>query len=62
MSTAWYLARRLSLLVVSLITSSIFVFLLLRLLPGDLAQAKLGIYGTPEALEQLRAEYGLDRS
>jgi peptide/nickel transport system permease protein len=38
------------------------VFLLLRLLPGDLAQAKLGIYGTPEALEQLRAEYGLDRS
>ncbi|MEY4400992.1 MAG: ABC-type dipeptide/oligopeptide/nickel transport system, permease component [Actinomycetota bacterium] len=34
----------------------------MRLLPGDLAQAKLGIYGTPEALEQLRAEYGLDRS
>lgn len=62
MSTAWYVARRLSLLVVSLITSSIFVFLLLRLLPGDLAQAKLGIYGTPEALEQLRAEFGLDRS
>ncbi|MFM7665990.1 MAG: ABC transporter permease [Actinomycetota bacterium] len=62
MTTAWYVLRRLALLLVSLITSSTFVFLLLRLLPGDLAQAKLGIYGTPEALAQLRAEYGLDQS
>jgi len=62
MTTAWYVVRRLALLVVSLIASSALVFLLLRLLPGDLAQAKLGIYGTPEALAQLRAEYGLDKS
>ena len=47
--------RRLALLVMSLVVSSALVFLLLRLLPGDIAQAKLGIYGTPEALEQLRA-------
>jgi len=62
MTTAWYVVRRLALLAVSLIASSALVFLLLRLLPGDLAQAKLGIYGTPEALAQLRAEYGLDKS
>ena len=62
MSTISYLVRRLALLLMSLIFSSAFVFLLLRLLPGDIAQAKLGIYGTPEALEQLRAEYGLDKS
>ncbi|MFM8506829.1 MAG: ABC transporter permease, partial [Actinomycetota bacterium] len=62
MTTAWYVLRRLALLIVSLIASSALVFLLLRLLPGDLAQAKLGIYGTPEALAQLRAEYGLDQS
>ena len=54
--------RRLALLVMSLVVSSALVFLLLRLLPGDIAQAKLGIYGTPEALEQLRAEYNLDKS
>lgn len=49
-------------LVGSLVASSVLVFLLLRLLPGDLAQAKLGIYGTPEALAELRREFGLDRS
>ena len=62
MTTAWYVLRRFALLIVSLIVSSALVFLLLRLLPGDLAQAKLGIYGTPEDLTQLRTEYGLDKS
>ncbi|MFM8002089.1 MAG: ABC transporter permease [Actinomycetota bacterium] len=61
MATAFYLMRRLALLVASLIASSALVFFLLRLLPGDLAQARLGIYGTPEALNQLREDYGLDR-
>lgn len=58
----FYVVRRLLLLIVSLVASTALVFMLLRLLPGDLAQAKLGIYGTPEALEQLRADYGLDKS
>ncbi len=62
MSTAWYLLRRFALLAISLVVSTAIVFFLLRLLPGDIAQAKLGIYGTPEALEQLRAEYDLDKS
>jgi peptide/nickel transport system permease protein len=62
LSTAWYVLRRLALLAMSLVVSSALVFLLLRLLPGDIAQAKLGIYGTPEALEQLRAQYDLDKS
>ena len=37
------------------------VFLLLRLLPGDLAIAKLGIDATPESIIALQQEFGLDR-
>ncbi len=55
-------ARRLSLFISSLVVSSGIVFALLRLLPGDLAQAKLGIQATPESLAILRHEMGLDRS
>ncbi|GAA2178946.1 ABC transporter permease [Brooklawnia cerclae] len=39
----------------------VVVFLLLDALPGDAASARLGQYATPEALTQLRAQYGLDR-
>ena len=53
--------RRIAILVGSLVVSSILVFLLLRLLPGDIAQAKLGIDGSPEAVEALREQYGLNR-
>ncbi len=55
-------ARRLLLFVSSLVVSSALVFSLLRLLPGDLAQAKLGIQATPEALANLRHQMGLDKS
>ncbi|WP_084634967.1 ABC transporter permease [Propionicicella superfundia] len=39
----------------------VVVFLVLDLLPGDAASARLGQNATPEALAQLRAQYGLDR-
>lgn len=61
MNTLWYVIRRIAILIGSLVVSSILVFLLLRLLPGDIAQAKLGIDGSPEAVEALREQYGLNR-
>jgi peptide/nickel transport system permease protein len=41
---------------------SITVFSVLFVLPGDPAQIILGIHATPEALANLRAELGLDKS
>jgi len=38
------------------------VFFLLRTLPGDLASLKLGVDANPEALTQVRQEFGLDQS
>jgi len=38
------------------------VFFLLRTLPGDLASLKLGVDANPEALMQVRQEFGLDQS
>ncbi|MEN9649012.1 MAG: hypothetical protein RLZ17_1053 [Actinomycetota bacterium] len=55
-----YIVRRFTLFVGSLVAASALVFLLLRILPGDLAQAKLGIDASPDALTQTRSEFGLD--
>jgi peptide/nickel transport system permease protein len=52
--------RRLVVSTLGIIGSTFLVFVLLRVLPGDLATAKLGIDATPEALQRLRSEYGLD--
>lgn len=46
---------------VSLFLTSVTVFFLLRVLPGDPALVRLGIHATPEALAQLRAELGTDQ-
>ena len=61
MSYSRYILRRLVLSLISLIVASALIFGLLRLLPGDIAQTRLGIGATPEAVEQLRRELGLDR-
>lgn len=53
--------RRFAVSVGSLVVASALIFLLLRLLPGDLAETKLGTGATPEAVEQVRTELGLDR-
>jgi ABC-type dipeptide/oligopeptide/nickel transport system permease component len=56
-----YLTRRvLSLIPVVVVVVSI-VFFAMRLAPGDPAEAILGLYATPRAIETLRKELGLDQ-
>lgn len=57
----WLLARRFGWFVVALWVASMVVFALLNLLPGDLAGVILGPNATPEAIEAMRAQLGLDR-
>lgn len=40
---------------------SIFIFLMMRVVPGDVAQTILGTDATPEALETLREQFGLNK-
>jgi peptide/nickel transport system permease protein len=54
------IARRLLQLVVVLLLSTLFAFALLRLFPGDAADAVLP-YGTPAQKAQFRADNGLDK-
>ena len=56
-----FLLRRLGLLVVAFFVTSVVVFLLLRLLPGDLARVVGGTEAPPERIEAIREELGLDR-
>ena len=58
---AVYIVRRLVLLIVACFVTTIIVFLLLRLLPGDLALVVGGTEATPERIEVIRQELGLDR-
>jgi peptide/nickel transport system permease protein len=54
-------ARRLLVAIGGVIASSVLVFVMLRVLPGDIATTRLGVEATPDALAELRGEYGLDR-
>lgn len=56
-----YVLRRLFGLVPVLFGISLLVFLFLKLIPGDPAQAILGERGSPEQLEALREKLGLNR-
>jgi len=56
-----YVLRRVGLLVPTLLGLSILTFALIHLVPGDPAQVMLGERATPEAVERLRGELGLDR-
>ncbi|MBL7498485.1 ABC transporter permease [Frankia sp. CNm7] len=58
---ALILLRRFGLLALSLLVASVLVFLLLRLLPGDVAQVIAGTRATPEQVERIRHELGVDR-
>ena len=55
-----YIAQRLLLLLPVLFGTSIVIFLLLRLIPGDPAAVILGLRATPERLAIVRDELGLD--
>ena len=56
-----YLIRRLAFLVVSLVVAMIAIFVLLRLLPGDPANALLSVNATPEQIAAARAQVGSDQ-
>ncbi|MDZ4764742.1 MAG: ABC transporter permease [Chloroflexota bacterium] len=55
-----YLARRLVLMALTLLLTSILIFALTQLLPGDVARLILGREARPEALENLRIQLGLN--
>lgn len=57
-----YVAHRLAVSIVVLIGLAIGSFLMIHLIPGDPARIQLGVHATPEAVEVLRHQWGLDRS
>jgi peptide/nickel transport system permease protein len=58
---ARFVVRRLLLLVPILIGLSILVFAWIHALPGSPAESLLGEHATPQAVEQIRHQYGLDK-
>jgi peptide/nickel transport system permease protein len=56
-----YLIRRIAMLFPTLLGISIAVFLMVQMVPGDPALVMLGERATPESLEILRSELGLDQ-
>ena len=54
-----YVGRRLLLLALTLLVTSVIVFALTQLLPGDVARLILGREARPEAIESLREQLGL---
>ncbi len=61
MPIAKFIGRRLVLGVVTLFVVSVLIFVLTNAMRGDTASIVLGREATPEALQQLRTEFGLDR-
>jgi peptide/nickel transport system permease protein len=57
-----FVVRRLMLLVPILLGVSILVFAWIRALPGSPAESLLGERASPQAVAQLRHQYGLDKS
>lgn len=56
-----YIVKRLLLMIPVILGISLLVFSMLELSPGDPAQIILGMKATPEALENLREQMGLNR-
>ncbi|THV09800.1 ABC transporter permease [Rhizobium rhizophilum] len=56
-----YILKRLIAVVPVLFGLSIIVFLVMALIPGDSATAILGAYATPENVERINRELGLDK-
>jgi peptide/nickel transport system permease protein len=54
--------RRVGTALLTVVLASLFVFLAVQLLPGDVAQQLLGQDATPEAVAALRESLGLDRN
>ncbi|MDR0435912.1 MAG: ABC transporter permease [Propionibacteriaceae bacterium] len=62
MSKGRTLAGRLGAFAASLLVASLAVFLVVNALPGDVAGTILGSNATPQAVEELREQLGLDRA
>ncbi len=56
-----YVIRRIGVFLFSAFVASVLVFVVMSILPGDPARVMLGTQATPESVESLRAELGLDR-
>lgn len=56
-----YIAKRLLAVVPVLFGLSVIVFLVMALIPGDTATAILGAYATPENVERINRDLGLDK-
>ncbi|PVA07390.1 ABC transporter permease [Thalassorhabdomicrobium marinisediminis] len=56
-----YITRRLFILLLSLFVAAIVLFVLLRLLPGDPANALVGVGATPEQIAAAREQLGSDQ-
>src|ERR1700744_4971177 len=57
-----YLVKRLMVSIVVLLGIALGTFLMIHLIPGDPAKIQLGVHATPEAVAQLRHQWGLDKS
>jgi peptide/nickel transport system permease protein len=62
MTLLLYIGRRLLFVLPQLVGILFVSFLMVKLIPGDPAVLMLGPFATPDSLEKLRAELGLDRS
>ncbi len=56
-----YAVRKFAIMIVTILLVSLLVFLAFSVIPGDPATQMLGIKATPQALEALREELGLNR-
>ncbi|HEU4987977.1 MAG TPA: ABC transporter permease [Rhizobiaceae bacterium] len=56
-----YLLKRLAIALATLIVASVVVFAVLEILPGDPARIMLGMNASPEALESLREQMGMNQ-
>jgi peptide/nickel transport system permease protein len=56
-----YIVRRLIMVAINLVLVSIFIFLMLRAVPGDPTGAILGQFATPEQVEEFRELHGLNK-
>ena len=57
-----YLLRRILSLLITLVISSVVIFVSLEIIPGDPASYMLGINAQPDTIEALREELGLNRN
>ncbi|PXF31154.1 ABC transporter permease [Pokkaliibacter plantistimulans] len=57
----WLIGRRLAAAVLTLLIVSVVIFAITAILPGDSAQQILGQFATPEQIEALRQQLGLNQ-